>query len=237
VTEGLIMSSAMEDYLETILNLYEELKDVRVTDIAESLKVAKASVAQAIQSLKKNGMVTQEKYGLVELTQKGRSMAEKVRYRHVILKKFLIEVLGIKPQIAGKDACLMEHVVSPQTMEKVIEFMEKRSQECEEKIFSLGSNNVEKDDKGKKLWEESLPVKALNELNLGQQGKVIRVAGKGSIRRRILDMGITQGVEIYVKGIAPLGDPVEVLVRGYRLTLRREEAANVYVEVQKCGTK
>ena len=83
--------------------------------------------------------------------------------------------------------------------------MEKRSQECEEKIFSLGSNNVEKDDKGKKLWEESLPVKALNELNLGQQGKVIRVAGKGSIRRRILDMGITQGVEIYVKGIAPLG--------------------------------
>jgi DtxR family Mn-dependent transcriptional regulator len=53
VTEGLIMSSAMEDYLETILNLYEELKDVRVTDIAESLKVAKASVAQAIQSLKK----------------------------------------------------------------------------------------------------------------------------------------------------------------------------------------
>jgi Mn-dependent DtxR family transcriptional regulator len=53
VTEGLVMSSAMEDYLETILILYEELKDVRVTDIAESLKVAKASVAQAIQSLKK----------------------------------------------------------------------------------------------------------------------------------------------------------------------------------------
>ena len=88
MTEGLVMSSAMEDYLETILILYEELKDVRVTDIAESLKVAKASVAQAIQSLKKNGLVTQEKYGLVELTQKGRSMAEKVRYRHVILKSF-----------------------------------------------------------------------------------------------------------------------------------------------------
>lgn len=135
MTEGLVMSSAMEDYLETILILYEELKDVRVTDIAESLKVAKASVAQAIQSLKKNGLVTQEKYGLVELTQKGRSMAEKVRYRHVILKKFLIEVLGIKPQIAGKDACLMEHVVSPQTMEKVIEFMEKEAKNARRKFF------------------------------------------------------------------------------------------------------
>ena len=95
MTEGLVMSSAMEDYLETILILYEELKDVRVTDIAESLKVAKASVAQAIQSLKKNGLVTQEKYGLVELTQIGMSLAEKVIYRIVILKKFLIEVLGI----------------------------------------------------------------------------------------------------------------------------------------------
>ncbi|NLJ49337.1 MAG: ferrous iron transport protein A [Candidatus Atribacteria bacterium] len=74
-------------------------------------------------------------------------------------------------------------------------------------------------------------TKALNELKIGQHGKVIRIAAKDPIRKRILEMGITPGTEVNVKGVAPLGDPVEVLVRGYHLTLRKEEAANVYVEV------
>ena len=226
-----ILSSSKEDYLETILDLYKELKEVRVTDIASKLEVAKASVSQAIYNLKKDGLVRQEKYGLVELTQKGQSIAEKVKYRHVILKKFLIEVLGVSSKIAGKDACLMEHVVSPQTMEKLIEFMEKRNQTNEGNMLFANTSNEVKNCKDKVPLENSIHTKALNELKIGQHGKVIRIAAKDPIRKRILEMGITPGTEVNVKGVAPLGDPVEVLVRGYHLTLRKEEAANVYVEV------
>lgn len=71
----------------------------------------------------------------------------------------------------------------------------------------------------------------LNELSPGNRGKVVRIGAKGSLRRRILDMGLVPGVEINVKGVAPLGDPIEILVRGYRLSLRKQEAASIFVEV------
>ena len=70
----------------------------------------------------------------------------------------------------------------------------------------------------------------LAELKKGQTCKVVRVGGGGSVRRRILDMGVITGVVIEVEGVAPLGDPIHVKVRGYHLSLRKEEAANVEVE-------
>jgi len=74
-------------------------------------------------------------------------------------------------------------------------------------------------------------TKQLNELNPGERGKVVKVFGKGSIHRRILDMGVVSGAQIEVERVAPLGDPIEVSVKGYNLTLRKEEAANIQVEV------
>lgn len=123
MTGTIALSSAMEDYLEVILELAESEGIVRVTDIAAALNIAKASVTQAISSLKELGMVTQERYGPVQLTPAGRECAVKVRQRHRLLRKFLIEVLGVNPKIAEKDACLMEHVVSPQTMEKLVAYL------------------------------------------------------------------------------------------------------------------
>ncbi|MCG8403403.1 MAG: ferrous iron transport protein A [Firmicutes bacterium] len=78
----------------------------------------------------------------------------------------------------------------------------------------------------------SLPNgKILSELPSGSRGKVIRIEAKGPLRRRILDMGLVPGVEVSVKGVAPLGDPMELFVRGYCLSLRKQEAANILVEV------
>lgn len=77
----------------------------------------------------------------------------------------------------------------------------------------------------------SVQVRSLNELTTGEQGKVIRVTATGPVRRRILEMGVTPGTEVSIKGVAPLGDPIEVLVKGYSLSLRKEEAANIFVEV------
>ena len=71
--------------------------------------------------------------------------------------------------------------------------------------------------------------KLLSDLKVGDSGKVVKVNGEGAIRRRLFDMGITPGVEIYFRKKAPLGDPLEVSIRGYELTLRKTEAEAVYV--------
>jgi ferrous iron transport protein A len=73
-------------------------------------------------------------------------------------------------------------------------------------------------------------MKTLGEIKVGQTVRVVKVHGEGAIRRRIMDMGITRGVEIYVRKMAPLGDPMEVFVRGYELSLRKADASMVEVE-------
>jgi ferrous iron transport protein A len=73
-------------------------------------------------------------------------------------------------------------------------------------------------------------MKTLKDIKVGQTVRVVKVHGEGAIRRRIMDMGITRGVEIYVRKMAPLGDPMEVFVRGYELSLRKADAEMVEVE-------
>ncbi|MBR3341152.1 MAG: ferrous iron transport protein A [Clostridiales bacterium] len=73
-------------------------------------------------------------------------------------------------------------------------------------------------------------MKTLKEVKIGETVKVVKLHGEGAVKRRIMDMGITKGVEIYVRKVAPLGDPVEVTVRGYELSLRKNDAEMVEVE-------
>lgn len=73
-------------------------------------------------------------------------------------------------------------------------------------------------------------MKTLKEVPCGQTVKVTKLSGDGPVKRRIMDMGITKGVEIFVRKVAPLGDPVEVTVRGYELSLRRADAEMILVE-------
>ncbi len=73
-------------------------------------------------------------------------------------------------------------------------------------------------------------MKTLREANIGDIVKVVRLHGEGAVKRRIMDMGITKGVEVYVRKVAPFGDPVEVTVRGYELSLRKVDAEMVEVE-------
>ena len=70
----------------------------------------------------------------------------------------------------------------------------------------------------------------LKEVSVGQTVKVAKLNGEGPVKRRIMDMGITKGVEVYVRKVAPLGDPVEVTVRGYELSLRKADAEMIAVE-------
>ncbi len=73
-------------------------------------------------------------------------------------------------------------------------------------------------------------MNTLKNVKVGKTAKVVKLHGEGPVRRRIMDMGITKGIEIYVRKVAPLGDPMEVTVRGYELSLRRADADMVEVE-------
>ena len=73
-------------------------------------------------------------------------------------------------------------------------------------------------------------MKTLRETACGETVKVVKLTGEGPVKRRIMDMGITKGVEIYVRKVAPRGDPVEVTVRGYELSLRKADAEMISVE-------
>ena len=73
-------------------------------------------------------------------------------------------------------------------------------------------------------------MKTLKDVKVNQTARVVKVHGEGPVRRRIMDMGITKGVEIYVRKVAPLGDPMELNLRGYELTLRKADASMIEIE-------
>ncbi|MBR6745248.1 MAG: ferrous iron transport protein A [Clostridia bacterium] len=73
-------------------------------------------------------------------------------------------------------------------------------------------------------------MKTLKQIKIGKSAKVVKVHGEGALKRRIMDMGITKGVTISVRKVAPLGDPLEITVRGYELSLRQEDAEMIEVE-------
>ncbi len=73
-------------------------------------------------------------------------------------------------------------------------------------------------------------MKTLRQANVGDTVKVLKIHGEGAVKRRIMDMGMTKGVDVYIRKVAPLGDPVEVTIRGYELTIRRADAEMIEVE-------
>ncbi len=73
-------------------------------------------------------------------------------------------------------------------------------------------------------------MKTLRQVSVGETVKVVKLHGEGAVKRRIMDMGLTKGVEVHVRKVAPLGDPVEVTVRGYELSIRKADAEMIEVE-------
>jgi len=111
-----------EDYLETIYEISKEKGFARVKDIATRLKVKPASVSEMLQKLAKNGYVIYEKRLFVMLTEKGLKTAVQVKERRETIIKFL-ETIGVPTEIAERDACIMEHVLHPETLKQLKNFV------------------------------------------------------------------------------------------------------------------
>lgn len=119
------ISTSSENYLETIYTLSRDGSPVRSIDVATAIGVSKASVNKAISVLREAGMVEQELYGAITLTELGTVRAREVFRRHCTLKTFLNTVLGVPEKIAEADACRMEHVISEETMRRWTDYLEK----------------------------------------------------------------------------------------------------------------
>jgi DtxR family Mn-dependent transcriptional regulator len=112
------MTQSLEDYLEMVSFLADE-GEVRVTDIASRLDVSKPSVLTALRILEEQGLLEHERYRSVMLTPKGALMAAEIRDRHDFLTLFLKNIIGVTPETAEKDACKMEHLLSPESLQKM----------------------------------------------------------------------------------------------------------------------
>ncbi len=127
---GHALTRAGEDYLEAIYRISREDGSgdgsVRSVDVAEQLGVSKASVNKALSMLKETGMVVQNRYGRVTLTPEGASYAARVWRAHRALRIFLETDLGVSPEVADSEACLMEHVLSDDTMQRLIDYLERQ---------------------------------------------------------------------------------------------------------------
>ena len=246
------LTSTMEDYLEVVFNLEQEVKAVRVKDIAGRLRVKLPTVTSMLTTLVRKGLINHEKYEYVELTREGLELATEVNRRHEILRRFFTDILKIDASQADADACKIEHAISPVSLEALVRFMEfiencprggagwleyfseycrhgRSNDRCLEHMKKFMENYGAK-SKSIEEKQGGQMTRPLSELSPGEKGKIAKVTGTGPAHRRILDMGVVPGAIVEVERVAPLGDPMEIKIKGYHLSLRKDEVAHVYVE-------
>ena len=119
------MTQSLEDYLEAIFVLIDDGRPAQVRDVARLLSVKMPSVVKALHELKNLELVTQKPYAPIELTTKGRRLAKLVRSRHTLLREFLVK-LGVSRRTADRDACLMEHILSAETLDRIRTYTERQ---------------------------------------------------------------------------------------------------------------
>ena len=117
------ISRSSEDYLKAIYFLQEINNEVRVTDLADKLNISKPSVTRAVNNLKKRNLVEHENYGLLKLTPSGFVFAKNIVLRHIVLRKFLCDLLGVEKEIAEIEACKLEHSMSNGTINKLKKYL------------------------------------------------------------------------------------------------------------------
>jgi len=242
------LSSSLEDYLEAIYMIALDKRAARAKDIADRMKVHRSSVTNALRMLKKYALVNYAPYDIITLTAKGERMGEEIARRHEVLRDFFVKVLAIEKGLADETACQMEHSVSKEVLDRFIRFVDYVEacprggakwikgfgyyctegcslEDCERCVEDcLDGVRVRKQQQEAGAVDN---VVALDTLRPGEKVRVSRIKGDSPFARRIRAMGVTPGTVIEVEKVAPLGDPVDIKVRGYHLSLRKEDLRSI----------
>lgn len=215
------LGQSREDYLERVLMLSHHGR-VRITDLAQALRVAKSSAVSAVGKLVDDGFLLHDKYGDIRLTERGADIAGEVLGRHQMLKYFISRVLRVPDEIAEADACAVEHHLSPQTLENLARFVslykhQHLAQTAFESEIAAG--------------ETADPTVELQDLPPGSVARIVGFRGNNAdYRQKLLSMGLFKGQLLSVVRRAPLGDPVQVCVEGNNLSLRKSEARELVLK-------
>jgi len=118
------MTPSLEDYIEAIFVVFLDKGFIRLTDISTRLKVKKSSAAHAIQHLIEMNFIKKKKYGHIILTEDGLENGKQILSKHLVIKKFLSEILCVSNDNAENDACRIEHIISEETLLKIKDFLE-----------------------------------------------------------------------------------------------------------------
>ncbi|UCD48597.1 MAG: metal-dependent transcriptional regulator [Phycisphaerales bacterium] len=225
---GSSLSASLEDYLETIFWVVAAEGAARAKDIARQLKVKASSVTGALQTLAEKEYIHYRPYEAVTLTREGFEKAARVVQRHRILREFFAQVLGVDEAVAEQRARRLEHDVGDEVaarMAALLEYVQGRDGMRQELAAFLAQRE------GPAAQRAMLPSgsQTVADLKSGQKGVIVSVRREGAISRRLADMGLGRGALIEVEGVAPMGDPIRVRIRRYRLSLRRSEAAAILV--------
>ncbi|MBU1704955.1 MAG: DtxR family transcriptional regulator [Nanoarchaeota archaeon] len=216
------MNITIENYLQTMYYLFEKdtNKGIKSIDIAKELKISRPSVSSMVKKLAKEGYLIADKYSKIFLTEFGKKEARKLMHKHRVIEVFLVDVLGHNVDNVHEEAHELEHAFSDESIEKLDGLL----------------NNPRLSPMGKSIPHDKDGVEVMNmtldKLQKGQTGRIIKVSGKGSLHKRILDMGVVKGTLVKVEKVAPLGDPIEIKVKGYSLSLRKDEARNIEVALE-----
>ncbi len=235
------LTPSLEDYLEVIADIVKKNKVARVKDIAERINVKLSSVTGAVRQLAKYGLVNYKPYQFITLTEKGEEEAKRIEKKRKILRNFFTKLFGMKYTEAEEVACKVEHFLTPELaekFEKFIEFIDKCPRTDEEWLNSLKKylcseeNNENCYECIKNLYEDYVnkPKLTLKDLKPGEKGKIIKFLKKTQLTKRLSDLGATSNEIVEVKKIAPLGDPIDIEIRGFHISIRKKDAENILVE-------
>ncbi len=253
MTKNIQLSASLEDYLETIYLIVADKGAARAKDIADRLNVKAGSVTGALQALTKMKLINYAPYELISITPEGQEKALEIIRKHETLSDFFENILGVNSDIAEKGACEMEHAVPDEIIDRIILFSEfiqacpkcgknwvDRFQSYTQKLHLSSSESCQtclEDTANRhkkeiaKMTDETEP-QTLLDIKPGNKCIVQRVKRGSSASKRLAEMGISRGTVIEVERVAPLGDPIEIKVKGYHLSIRKNEAVNIIVEQQ-----
>ena len=229
------LSSNFEDYLKTIGDLEADKGQVRSKEIAKIMKVKPSSVTNALQVLREQELISYEPYGPVTMTSRGKRIWLIIHQKYKTVKDFFTEILEIDNKTSDELACTIEHSISPQVTERLLllkQFLKGDDTCGTGTLRRLHDFFIEQTKDIAKEIAREIPMFLLSVLKPGEKATIhkIKTDGDLSIRQRFMDMGISRGQKVIVERVAPLGDPMEITIRGYSLSLRKSEAELVIVK-------
>ncbi len=232
----------IEEYLEAIYDIAGTEGVAKTTAIAKCLKVAPASVTEALQSLAEKNLVNYEPYRGASLTGEGKKIAETIKRRHRLLEVFLADVLHINRAKVHDEACRMEHTISEETECALCKMLDAPSRcphgspirPCDKGITNCADCRTQAETENAPASRERKII-PITELGPDDKGKIAFIRGDCNIVQRLSNLGLTLGTMVSIKRKVPMNEPVEVFVHRTKQVIDYSLADDIFVQSSVTG--